>query len=249
MEIHKEIKSMISGDSMSLTTTLHDELIETLVGEVLLLNLLGKALYEEPDRAWLETLIADQVFDESPLGASQPEIRRGLELLQEWSRRRAGGLSENDFREIRTDYTRLFIGLDTLPTAPWESVYFNRERLVFQEQTLQVREWYSRFGLQVEKLNREPDDHIGLEFLFISHLASLSLQAIENADQTGLDKALQAQRDFLSEHLLRWGPVWAGLVKQHAATDFYRGIAHLAHGSLYALAETLDVSMPKEVRA
>jgi TorA maturation chaperone TorD len=145
------------------------------------------------------------------------------------------------------DYTKLFIGLDRLSTAPWESVYFNRERLVFQEQTIQVREWYSRFGLQVEKLNREPDDHIGLEMLFISHLASLALQAIENDDQKLIEGTLKAQRDFLTEHLLRWGPAWAKLVKQHAATDFYRGIAHLAHGSLLAIAEILQIKMPKEV--
>ncbi len=249
MEIHEESKEMISGDGMDPSTTRHDELIEILVGEVLLLNLLGKALYEEPDRAWLEALIADQVFDESPFGADQPEIILGLELLQDWSQPRAGGLSETDFRDIKMDYTRLFIGLGTLPTAPWESVYFNRERLVFQEQTLQVREWYSSFGLQNEKLNREPDDHIGLEILFVSHLASLALQAIERDDQDSLEKNLQAQRDFLSEHLLRWGPMWVTLVTQYAATGFYRGIAHLAHGAMLALAAALTISMPKEVHA
>jgi len=83
--------------------------------------------------------------------------------------------------------------------------------------------------------------------LFISHLASLALQAIEQDDQNKLNEALQAQRDFLSQHLLRWGPVWAKLVKQNANTDFYRGIAHLTHGSLLAVAEMLEIKMPKEV--
>ena len=113
---------------------------------------------------------------------------------------------------------------------------------------MQVREWFSRFGLQAEKINKEPDDHIGLEILFIAHLVSLTLQAIENDDQISLNEILQAQREFLSDHLLRWGPAWAKLVKQHAATDFYRGIAHLVHGSLQAIAETLQIEMPKEVR-
>jgi TorA maturation chaperone TorD len=221
--------------------------MEMLVGEVLTLSLLGKALYEEPQRDWLETLVADQVFDDAPLGAGQPEIVRGLEILQAWSQAHAGGISEQDFREIKMDHTKLFIGLGNLRTAPWESVYFNRERLVFQEQTLQVREWYSRFGLQVEKINKEPDDHIGLEILFIAHLASLALQAIENGDQKLVEESLQAQRDFLTEHLLRWGPAWTKLMKQHADTDFYRGIAHLTHGSMLAVAEALQIKMPKEV--
>ena len=249
MEIHKETTEMISGDGMDLSTARPDELMETLVGEVLVLNLLGKAFYREPDRAWLETLIADQVFEEAPLGADQPEIVRGLELLQRWTREQSGELSVSDFQNLKMDYTRLFVGLDALPTAPWESVYFNRERLVFQEQTIQVRDWYFRFGLQVEKINREPDDHIGLELLFISHLASLALQAMEQADKKRLEELLQAQRDFLSEHLLRWGLVWARLVEQNALTDFYRGLAHLTHGTLLALVENLRIELPKEVRA
>ena len=247
MEKYKENIEMIIGDNMKSETIHRSEMTEILLGEVLFLGLLGKALYEEPDREWLEVLISEQVFDESPFGAEQPEIVRGLEILQQWSQTQAGGISEQSFADLKMDYTSLFIGLDTLYTAPWESVYFNRERLVFQEQTIQVREWYSRFGLQVEKLNKEPDDHIGLEILFIAHLASDALQAIENDDQKLLDEIMQAQQDFLSEHLLRWGPAWTKLVKQYASTDFYRGIAHLTHGALLATAETLQIKLPKEV--
>jgi putative dimethyl sulfoxide reductase chaperone len=223
-----------------------EHLEEVLVGEVLLLGLLARALYEEPNRAWLEELVTGQVFSESPFGADQPEIVRGLEILQQWSRSQAGGMSKQTFDELKMDYTKLFIGLDTLPTAPWESVYFNRERLVFQEQTLQVREWYARFDLQIERLNREPDDHIGLELSFLANLASLALQAIQQ-DPNSVESLLQAQRTFLTEHLLRWGPAWAKLVKQHAETDFYRGVAHLTHGALLAAADVLQIQMPKEV--
>jgi TorA maturation chaperone TorD len=129
----------------------------------------------------------------------------------------------------------------------WESVYLTESHLVFQEQTLQVREWYRRFGLQMERLHREPDDHIGLELSFIAHLASRAVQAIDEVDEASLDSLLQAQREFLSEHLLRWGPAWAKLVKKHAQTDFYRALAHLTHGTLLALVEELEISMPKEV--
>lgn len=226
---------------------LDTDISQTLVGEILLLRLLSKALYSQPDRTWLEELIAQQIFSEIPFGAGQPEIIRGFELLQGWSQANANGISEADFEDLKMDFTRLFIGLDVHHTAPWESVYFNRERLVFQEQTIQVREWYARFGLQVERINREPDDHIGLEILFVSHLALLALQAIEQNDETTRNEILQAQREFLSDHLLRWGPAWAKLVKQHAATDFYRGIAHLTQGAFFAIAELLEIKMPKEV--
>lgn len=230
---------------MSDKTAFTEDLTANLVGEALVLGLLGKAFYEAPQREWLEGLIAEQVFTESPFGGEQPEIVRGLEILGQWAQSHAGGISDSDFTDLKLDYTRLFIGLEKMHTAPWESVYFNRERMVFQEQTIQVRNWYSRFGLQAEKLNKEPDDHIGLEFLFVAHLASLALQAMERNDKKSLDEILQAQRDFLSEHLLQWGPGWCRLVIEHASTDFYRGMAHLAQGALSALAEASQIEMPK----
>ena len=224
-----------------------NDLRSTILGESLLFGLLGKILYADLDKTWLDTLIGEDVFSEVPFGAEQVEMQHGVELLQRWTNENRGGLEVPQFKALQEDNLRMFIGLNKVPAPVWESVYFSEKRLMFQEQTLQIREWYARFGLQAERINKEPDDHIGLEMLFIAHLASLALQAIEQNDEPKLNEILQAQREFLSDHLLRWGPVWAKLVKQHAATDFYRGIAHLTHGALLAIAETLEIKMPKEV--
>ena len=216
-----------------------------LMGEALLFGLLGKVLYGDLDKAWLESLIIQDVFGEAPFGAEQTEIQQGVELLHRWSTENRWGISEAEFKALKYDHLRLFIGIERVLAPMWESVYFNESRLVFQQQTLQVREWFARFGLQIERFNKEPDDHIGLELSFVAHLASRTLQMLE--ENGSADELLQAQRDFLSGHLLRWGPAWAKLVKQHAATDFHRGIGHLVHGALLAAAEVLQIPMPKEV--
>lgn len=218
-----------------------------LVGESLLCGLLGKLLYEDLDRAWLESLISEDIFAEAPFGADQTETERGLELLQRWADENRSGISAAEMKALKQDQLNLFIGIDKVLAPLWESVYFSEKRLVFQEQTLQVRQWYSRFNLQAESLYREPDDHIGLELIFLAHLASRALQVLEENNETEFNDLLQAQRDFLLEHLLCWGPAWAKLVKKHARTDFYRGLAHITHGALLALAEELEINMPKEV--
>ncbi len=217
-----------------------------LMGETLLFGLLGRILYGELDKAWLESLIVEDVFGEAPFGADQAEIRHGLELLNRWSSENRSGISEEEFKDLKADQMRLLIGIDRVLAPVWESVYFNESRLVFQKQTLEVRDWYARFGLQIERLNKEPDDHIGLEMSFVAHLASHALQTVD-ADVETFEELLQAQRDFLTDHLLRWGPAWAKLIKQHANTDFYRGIGHLTHGALLAAADTLQIKLPKEV--
>ena len=78
----------------------------------------------------------------------------------------------------------------------------------------------------------------------MGHLASLALGALETGDEAAAQPNLQAQRDFLTHHLLRWASAWANLVQKHAGTDFYRGLAHLTLGTLLAAAELLEIEMP-----
>ena len=221
--------------------------VETLVGEQLLLGLLGKILYSELDRTWLQTMIDEDVFAESPFGGSQPGVQRGLEYLQGWSQENLNGISEQSFLDLRVDYTHMFVGLERVLVPMWESVYFSKQRNIFQEETLQVRNWYRRFGLEPEKLYQEPDDHIGLEFAFLAHLAQLGTQALEEEDERRFQQLFEAQRAFFKEHLGTWVLTWCGLVEQHAKTNFYKGLASLTRGAVIALSEIVEVKPSKEI--
>lgn len=219
---------------------------ETLTGEMLLLNMLGRIFYTYPtndERTWLQSLIDQDIFSEAPFAGDKNETKAGLKLLQNWA---GQGLSDKGFKSLQADYTRLFIGLGEGFAAPWESVYFSEERLVFQQQTLEVRNWYRRFGLEAEKINREPDDHIGLELLFLSHLAALGLQALNEQDQARFDECWAAQRDFTRQHLGAWALTCCELVEANARTDFYKGLATLTRGALSELSELLDVPLTKD---
>lgn len=219
-----------------------------LTGEVLTASLLGKLVYAEPDQVWLQSLADEDVFAELPLGEAQPDAQRGLALLQGWAKAQRGAMSSEAFDDLRVDYTRLLTGAGNLLAPPWESVYFNEERMVFQEQTMQVRAWYHRFGLEAPKYNAEPDDHIGLELIFVAHLAQQALVALDQQDQIGFETMLASQREFLSEHLLTWASQWCKLVDEHAYTDFFRGVALLVQGILVEIGATLQVKPVKRVR-
>lgn len=215
----------------------------TLIGETLACGLISRVLYEYPDPAWLQTLIDEDVFAVAPFAETQPETVAGLSLLQGWAAAQRNGLSQTVLNDLRADYTQLFIGAGKVKAAPWESVYFSEDRLLFQEQTVQVRRWYQQFGLQVQRLNQEPDDHLGLEMAFLAHLAQIGLSALEQGHEAALDQVLSAQRDFLAEHPLRWAADWNDRVQQHARTDFYRGIGRLTLGVLAELAAVFDLSL------
>jgi TorA maturation chaperone TorD len=219
---------------------------ETLTGEMLLFNMLGRIFYTYPtpdERAWLQSLIDQDIFSEAPFAAENKLTKAGLKLLQNWA---AQGLSDEGFKNLQADYTRLFIGLGEGFAAPWESVYFSVDRLTFQEKTLEVRNWYRRFGLEAEKIHQEPDDHFGLELLFLSHLASLGLQALSEQDQARFDECWAAQREFTRQHLGAWALPWCSMVEANASTDFYKGLARLTSGAVSELSELLDIRLTRD---
>jgi putative dimethyl sulfoxide reductase chaperone len=219
---------------------------EQFMGQILLFRILGKLLNELPQYEEIRNLIQENIFNELPFGGEQPESDEGTVLLEKWSNLYKETFTDQDFDELRSDYTRLFIGPGKVLAPPWESVYYSEERLIFQEQTLKVREWYRRFGLESEKLHNEPDDHIGLELAFLTHLAGLALQVLQDKDSEKLDKILDAKRQFLKAHPLKWAPYWQEEVEKHAQTDFYRGLALLTVGALKALDALLSVEISGE---
>lgn len=214
-----------------------------LTGEMLLFRLLGKVLYAEPEWNQIPALFDQDVFSESPFAADQPDVERGLTLLRSWGQQAFHYPNEETLKALKDDYLQLFIGVDWVQAPPWESVYFNERRLLFQEQTLQVRDWYLKYNLLPEHLNNEPDDHIGLEMAFLSHLAELGLDALDHQDQHTFDELLQAQRDFASQHFLRWVPMWCDLTEKNAKTEFYRGLACLVRGAMLELSTQLEIEI------
>jgi TorA maturation chaperone TorD len=225
-----------------------EQLYERFAGESLVCGLLGKILYTYPERPWVMSLAAEGVFDEIPYQIEGSEQDTGVDLLREWTRVSRHGLSDEAFDAIRSDYTRLFIGPARPLAPPWESVSLSISGLTFQEETLEVRRWYARHGLQFEKLHKEPDDHIGIELAFIAHLAGLAVRAVENADEIAFDQALTAHTGFLNEHLLRWGPEWSRVMIDSARTEFYQGIGRLTQATLAELDKTAQMQV-KEVSA
>jgi TorA maturation chaperone TorD len=217
--------------------------VELFVGQSPLLNLLGMVLFRYPDEDLLSSVLDEEMFSEVPFAGEHSDVISGSSLLRSW-------LSENKERgedellsTIKADYTRLFIGPGKVLAPPYESVHFSSDRLMFQKETLQVRQWYARYGLQSEKIYNEPDDHIGLELLFMAHLAAQAAAAAKQEDGETLGRMLEAQRMFASTHLFRWAFKWCDQVCEQAQTDFFCGIAQITRGSLLEIAEVLGVEI------
>ena len=190
---------------------------------------LSRLFLEPVDEPLISALRDGPLLADWPTDADE-ETLRGLQAL-------AAGMA-TPLDVLLVDHRDLFEGPDHVLACPYESVYLSEEHLTFEQQTLAVRAFYHRFGVEAPSLCKEPDDHIGLELSFISHLCTLGLDAID-ASQADAETAMIASvGDFLDQHLLRWVDGCLDRVLANASTDFYRGVGHLTRGTVRQLEAT-----------
>ena len=201
---------------------------------------LGRCFYEPPSAAWVATLGRDRLFQAWPFPSDRDDTAAGLALLAAFCE----GWDPATLDALACDFNRLFVGPGEMLAAPWESVYRSKLKLTFQEPTLKVRALYERFGLESPAIHREPDDHLALELDFLAALSVLAAEAARGGDAERLATCFETQQALLQEHLLAWAPRCLSLVVEHAETDYYRGAARLALGSLAESARLCRVRAP-----
>lgn len=141
---------------------------------------------------------------------------------------------EEALEKSRSEYTRLFIGPAKLPTPPWESVYVTKERLIFQESTLKVRQCYLKYHFLPVHYRSEADDHIALELDFMYNLSHLAETAFQEDKSDEVVKILGDQKAFLEEHLLVWVPQFVSQLEAATNHPLYEGIAFILEKFLRA---------------
>lgn len=167
----------------------------------------GRALkwYEQD---WQEIRSSIEAYQQV---APSQKIMKCLDLLQEVG---------EEILQLEFDFNRLFVGPDKLLASPYESSYRNRDQTLMQKETLQVREFYSRAGLEVANKGVEPDDHLALELEFIGYLYA-------NLTDDGFRRLYQ---EFLEKHLMVWYKEHCELIHKHSENPICQAMAYLLEG-------------------
>lgn len=150
---------------------------------------------------------------------------RGIDLLQRsWE-------SHEDDEAIRMDLDFLYGVSANARVSPFESVHVGQEQLVFDTETIQVRLDYARLGLQAPRLHTEPDDHLGLEFAFLSQGCQQMMAALERGQIEDYTRVRDIVAAFTAEHPLRWVPAMLRQAEAQAQTDWMRGVEALSYAA------------------
>ncbi len=131
---------------------------------------------------------------------------------------------KTDFKPEREDYENLFLIPASRYVHPYESVYLEKNGLLWGEATKQVKNLYDRVGFLHEEY--EVPDHIGVELLFISTLCDEE-DKLSETDPDGARKAHELQLQFFKKHLSRWVDKLADNIIKKSTTSLYHGVAEM----------------------
>ena len=125
------------------------------------------------------------------------------------------------------EYNKLFVGPGKLLASPFESSYRNQLGLVMQEETLAVRNFYKKIGVEVKEKNNMPDDHLVLELECICYLLAQAAKQIEREQVQSTNDYIILYRIFFVEHIQPWLYEHCKDILQYGVNPFCRGMAEI----------------------
>lgn len=187
-----------------------------------LYDFLGKSFYMEPEIHRFKEASEAKVFYQ--LLNEVGENNQGIYLLSHFISN-IEEIFESQIDDLKSEYNRLFIGPNHLPAPPWESVYLSKEKIMFDEHTLAVRDFYKKWQVVTKNKNKEPDDHIGFELEFMSILIGKSIKALNEANMESFSSTIIGQKKFLESHPLTWIDTFSSKLSNNTNHPFYKGLA------------------------
>ena len=174
------------------------EVVSTLLaGRAYAFSLLHKLLGAEPTKELLDVVSSKESLEAIALFESDSEAAARLKAV-------LASCKDLDVDAAKMEYTRLFLGPDTLIAPPWESCYTAKERALFQESTLAVRSWYQQYSYVPAGYPSHPDDHISLMMHFLALTTERAKVCLEQDLLCGYKSLLEGQKLFEKNHILNW---------------------------------------------
>lgn len=221
-----------------------DEKIDVLSGAEVCFLMASTLIYQEPTVEGVAEQRNDKTFMSAPFAMDNEAVKKGLSLMEGWCEAAPTDAAAFDeaVSDLKREWFRLFVGAGTPDAPSWEGYYIDPNSQIMGRTTLAVRRWYQKYGLQIENINKEPDDNLGLMLGFLAHLIGCQADALTEDDN---EKAVEISADveaFLADHILPWITTWHYDVEKHAASDYFRGVGDLIFGFCEAVAAWFNIS-------
>ena len=141
---------------------------------------------------------------------------------------------------LAEEHARLFTGPS--PVVPlWESVWVERDKLLFGAKTLQVEELFADWNLANGNPDREPLDHLGFELGFLAWLMDLAENDSRERSHSG-HAPEDSSKALFNIHINAFAPQVLKKVSEETTSNFYKIIAQNGLKMLETLNSVFKIS-------
>jgi putative dimethyl sulfoxide reductase chaperone len=167
-----------------------------------------------------------------PLATANAKMKSGLEKLIQCTEQLGKYPVSQALQLTQIEYTHLFHGPGQPKAPPWESVYRTPERLLFGWPALHVREAYLQEGFEITLKNRQPEDHMGLELIFLASVSGVLGKTLNAKNNQAASAIIKRQKEFITSHPLTWISDFSCDAFINESIGFYSALIELIWGVL-----------------
>jgi TorA maturation chaperone TorD len=202
-----------------MTENNNDKQTNILKGYNMLLYFAGTMIMFDPSQECIHDFWSQGILKSLPVSSTNPRFIKAASLLRE-----SVGNQKSNIKMMAEDYLLLFASKDYPLAPPYESVYRTNGHPDMDKNTSEVKEFYKSYGWESKFKGKIPDDHLGIELLFLTILIEKYLEF----DDTVCEKEMKKEiLRFIDQHILSWVPMWNDYIQKHSGTLGYKGISTL----------------------
>lgn len=203
---------------MNITETRSHNILK---GYNMLLYFAGTMLMFDPSNECIYDFWSEGMLKKLPVSSNNPNFIKAASQL------RASSEDKNVYAVMKDDFNLLFTSESGALAPPLESAYLHSGS-TFNSRTFQkVDEFYRSYGWVSKFHNMIPDDHLGVELLFLT----LMIEKLLELDDKACTRAMKQEISrYIEQHISSWVPEWNSRVQEHSQSMSYKGIASLVQG-------------------
>jgi TorA specific chaperone len=208
-----------------------------LKGYNMLLYFAGSMIMYEPVEECVADFWSNGMLSTLPVSSTNPRFVKAASQL-----RGSCGDPEVCISRLQEDYNKLFTSTDLPSALPIKSNFISNYSSNGREPE-KVSDFYNSYGWKNRSRYNIPDDHLGIELLFLTLLNDKYISIEDEACRKEMSNEI---RRFIEQHILSWLPEWNNLMQQNSETLSYKGIATLIYAScedIFALLGGQDANL------
>lgn len=192
-----------------------------LKGYNMLLYFAGTMIMFDPSNECIYDFWSEGMLKKLPVSSNNPSFIKAASQLRE----SAG--DKEVYSRMKVDYQRMFSHDGGALALPLESAYPHSGSRFDSRTYSKVDEFYSSYGWVSKFRQMIPNDHLGIELLFLTILLEKLFELDDEACRTAMKQEISR---FIEQHLSSWVPEWNNRVQEHSMSLSYKGIASLIQG-------------------